>query len=44
MIVNFRDDKGNVLSMRARSFEEAYWKADAMGFYVYDYDVEEEDV
>lgn len=42
MIVNFVDDQGNTLHLNAESFIEAYKKAIALNFYVYDFDIEEE--
>ena len=44
MIVNFVDEDGNVLVIKAESFPQAYLKACAQGFQIYDWDIEEEGI
>ena len=44
MIVNFRDEAGNTISIRAKSFLRAYLEACSKGFEVFDFDIEEEGI
>lgn len=44
MIVNFISEDGDTLSLPAKSFLQAYLKANELGFQVADFDIEEEGI